>query len=373
MQPVLGLVPHRAVRPVDHLVGDLVAAVGGKAVQDNRIRLSPSEERRVDLERPERPHPVQSVVLLAHRRPGVGDEDVGAVGGRLRIGRHGHRGAGVCGTFLGGRDELRVGLETGGGGDGDMYARGDPAEHQRVRHVVGAVAEVGQPQAVQRAPAFVERLQIGEHLARVELVGQRVDHRHRRGGRHRGQPLLGEGPPHDGVDVARQHPSGVLQRLLAPQLGVAAVDHDGVPAELGDADLEREPGAGGVLVEDDGHAARAFERAAAERGLLQLGGQRQHLGLLVGRQVVVAQEVPGHRATTGLVEHGRQSAARKSSICASVMISGGASRITFGAAALTRKPASRAAASTGLAASAREHDAAQQPATADVVDQWMTQ
>ena len=198
---------------------------------------------------------------------------------------------------LGGRDKPRVGFETGGGGDGDMYARGDTAQHQRVRHVVGAVAEIGQPQAVQRAPALVERLQVGEHLARVELVGQCVDHRHRRGGRHRGETLLCERPPHDGVDVAGQHPSGVLQRLLAPQLSVAAVHHHRVPAELGDADLERESGAGGVLVEDDGHPTWAFERAAAERSLLQLSRQREHLGLFVGCEVVVAQEVPGHETT----------------------------------------------------------------------------
>ena len=44
-------------------------------------------------------------------------------------------------------------------------------------------------------------------------------------------------------------------------------------------------------------------------------------------------------------------AVRNSSICASVMTSGGASLITSGAAALTRNPASRAATSTGLAAS----------------------
>ena len=72
------------------------------------------------------------------------------------------------------------------------------------------------------------------------------------------EPLLPERAPHDRVDVAGQHLSGVLERLLAPELGAAAVDHDRVAAELGDADLEREPGAGGVLVEDDGDAARAL-------------------------------------------------------------------------------------------------------------------
>ena len=46
VQPVLGLVPHRAVRAVDHLVGDLVAAVRRKAVQHNGIRLSPRRAAR---------------------------------------------------------------------------------------------------------------------------------------------------------------------------------------------------------------------------------------------------------------------------------------------------------------------------------------
>ena len=138
----------------------------------------------VDLERPERADPVQPVVLLPHRRPGVGDQNVGAVGGRPRVAvsvtvapvSAARRSAAA--TNSGSR------LETGGGGDGDVDTGGHPAQHQRVRHVVGAVAEVGQPQPVQRALALGERLQIGEHLARVELVGQRVDDRHRRTGCH---------------------------------------------------------------------------------------------------------------------------------------------------------------------------------------------
>jgi hypothetical protein len=84
-----------------------------------------------------------------------------------------------------------------------------------------------------------------------------------------------------------------------------------VAAELSDANLERESGAGRVLVEDDGHAARALERAPAERVVLQFGGQRQHLGLLVGRQVVVTQEMPRHDAA---LSNTLGSAVRKSSI-----------------------------------------------------------
>ena len=85
-------------------------------------------------------------------------------------------------------------------------------------------------------------------------------------------------------------------------------------AELGDADLEREPGAGGVLVEDDGHTARPVERPALNGFAFSSRGQRQHLGLLVGCEVVVAQEVARHDAAALSSTSG--SAVRKSSICA---------------------------------------------------------
>ncbi len=77
-----------------------------------------------------------------------------------------------------------------------------------------------------RAEPLADGLQVGEDLARVELVGERVDHRDRGRRGHRGHPGLREGPPHHGVDVAGQHPRGVLDGLLAAELHGAAVDHD---------------------------------------------------------------------------------------------------------------------------------------------------
>ena len=43
---VLGLVPDGALRAVDHLGGDLLAAVGGQAVQHDRVRVGVAEQRR---------------------------------------------------------------------------------------------------------------------------------------------------------------------------------------------------------------------------------------------------------------------------------------------------------------------------------------
>src|SRR5580698_1045718 len=46
MQPVLGLVEHHRVRAVDHLVGDLLATMGGQAVHEDRVRLGVSHQPR---------------------------------------------------------------------------------------------------------------------------------------------------------------------------------------------------------------------------------------------------------------------------------------------------------------------------------------
>ncbi len=73
----------------------------------------------------------------------------------------------------------------------------------------------------------------------------------------------------------------------------------------------------------------------AERVLLQFGGQLEHLGLFGRGQVVVAQEVAGHAGPPAASRMPGRAATNPSS-WGSVMISGGASRITLGAAALTR-------------------------------------
>src|SRR5882757_8704428 len=74
VEAVLGLVPDGAGRAVEDLVGDLPAAVGGQAVQDDGAGSRPAQELGVDLQRAKGADAVQAVVLLAHGGPGVGDE-----------------------------------------------------------------------------------------------------------------------------------------------------------------------------------------------------------------------------------------------------------------------------------------------------------
>ena len=79
------------------------------------------------------------------------------------------------------------------------------------------------PRKVTVRPASValvlaDGLQVGEQLAGVELVGQRVDHRDAGVRGHRLEPVLAEGPPDDGRDLPAQHPGGVLDGLAAADL-----------------------------------------------------------------------------------------------------------------------------------------------------------
>ena len=140
-----------------------------------------------------------------------------------------------------------------------------PGQQQRVRHVV-AVADVGEGAALEVALELAQRLQVGQRLAGMGEVGERVDDRHVGTGGQLLEPVLAEGAHHDGVDVAAQHCGGVAQRFAAAELGGARVDDHRVAAELVDADLERHPGAGGGLLEDDGDAAPGQRAASASPG-----------------------------------------------------------------------------------------------------------
>jgi hypothetical protein len=129
-----------------------------------------------------------------------------------------------------------------------------------MRHVV-AVAEVGEGEPGQPALLLPDGLQVGERLARVRVVGERVDDGDRRRLGEPLDPVLAEGADDDRRDVAGQDLRGVLDRLAATELGAARVDDDRVTAELGDAGFERQPGPGRGLLEDDRDRARPGQRS----------------------------------------------------------------------------------------------------------------
>ena len=347
MQPVLRLVPDGAAGPVEDRVGDLVAAVGGQAVQRDRTGRGAVEQGVVHLQRAERRRAVAAVGLLAHRDPGVGDDDLGTLDGRVRVGDRAGTPAGLLRAGLRVPQDLGVGGEPVGRAHPDVQARGDAAEQQRVRHVVRAVAEVGQGQPGEAPEALADRLQVGQHLAGVEGVGERVHDRDGGGRGHLLDPRVRPGAPHDRRGVARHHPGGVGDRLAAAQLAGPGVDDHRRAAELGDAGLEGQPGAGGRLVEQHRDRARALQGAARERRGLERVGQVQDLPLLGRGEVVVAEQVPkpGNRrgaheavpsAAAAPASRNAGSAPRNSRACASLSTRGGMIRSRSGTALLSR-------------------------------------
>src|SRR5712691_11165598 len=79
MQAVLGFIPHHALRTVDHLGGDFLAAVRRQAVHEERFLRRRLHHLGVDL-------PVLEVALAllvlgleAHRCPYIGGDEIGAL------------------------------------------------------------------------------------------------------------------------------------------------------------------------------------------------------------------------------------------------------------------------------------------------------
>ena len=128
----------------------------------------------------------------------------------------------------------------------------------------------------------------------MELVGQRVDHGHAAGRGHRLDPVLAEGAPDDRRDLAVEHPGGVLDRLAAAELACLRVDDQREAAELGDADRERDPGAGDGLSKRTATARGPASGRCREPVGLHPSARSSTSACSVGREVVVAQEVPGH-------------------------------------------------------------------------------
>ncbi len=142
-----------------------------------------------------------------------------------------------------------------------------------MQHVV-AVARPGDPPAFDRPAMFLVGHHVGHDLAGVRIVGQRVDDGNRRRVGEFEQAVMFLGADHDDVDIARQHPRGIGDRLVAAQLHFGAGQHDRLAAKLAHGDIEGDAGSRRRLLEDHRqHLAgkRRAGRAALLRALAGLG------------------------------------------------------------------------------------------------------
>ena len=111
--------------------------------------------------------------------------------------------------------------------------------------------------------------QVGEHLAGVQEVCQSIDDRNIRIFCQLHHPFMAVSANHDAVQVTRQHPGRVLDRLTAAQLQVTVGEEQGLPSQLIHACLKGNPGAGGRLLKD--HAQSLARQQLVLNACLLLG------------------------------------------------------------------------------------------------------
>src|SRR5882672_6047569 len=336
VQAVLRLVPHHALRAVDHLGRHLFAAMRRQAVHEESVLLRRAHHVGVDLPVVERAPALLVLGLEAHRGPDVGRHQVGAARGLHRVGE----GLAVLvELFL-------LDLVARRGRD----VQPEVEQRRRLQPAVADVVRVADPGhglAADRAAVLDEGEDVAEDLARVVLVGQAVDHRHARVPCEPVEDVLLEGAHHDDVAHARDHLRHVLHRLAATELRVARGEEDRGAAELVEAGLEREPRARRLLLEDHRQGAvlqRPVALVALELRFQPLGAREQVL-VLLAREVVEPQEVPHlhlHAAARLFrnVSRTGTSLFRTSRASASLMTSGGSMRMTVSAVTLSTSPAS---------------------------------
>ena len=275
MQAILGLLPREAARAVQHLGRDLLADVGGEAVERDGLGVGELQEARVHPVRLEIAEALLARLLLTHARPDVRVHGVRAVDGLAGVGDE-RDAAAVRGRIRSGRgDEVGVRLVSGRGRRDELHPEASGNAHQRVADVV-AVADVREPDAREAAEALAQRHRVGERLERVRLVGQAVDDGDRGVLRELLDLGLLEGADHERGEEAREDERRVAVRLAARKLELGRGQEERHAAELRDADLERHACPRRRLVEDEP------DRAARQDAEL---GTPRALGLQLVREV----------------------------------------------------------------------------------------
>ena len=174
MEAVLGLVPDRRLRAVDHAGRDLLAAMGRQAMHEDGVLLGPLHQPLVDPVG--RKHVVAvGAGLAAHGDPGVGDHAIGIGHGRLDIAGDDDLGA------LAPRPVQHVAAAGAAPPGRRGAARSRTARRHGSRTSPCCCRRRSRHDLARRsAQVLLEGHHIGHELAGMGAVGQAVDDRHRR-------------------------------------------------------------------------------------------------------------------------------------------------------------------------------------------------
>jgi hypothetical protein len=170
MQPVFCLLENRAGVGFQCFLVNLFAAIRGQTVHHQRVLFRQLHQNGIDLVAGQKFDALLRLGFLAHRNPHVGVKQIRALRGGLDVARDGYVSARPF-------QQLLRRLEFFRGRDAQFKTKLSRRPNPRVRHVAGAVAYERNGFAFDRAASLLERENVRENLARMLIVGQRVDGR----------------------------------------------------------------------------------------------------------------------------------------------------------------------------------------------------
>src|SRR6266511_149904 len=242
--------------------------------------------------------PISQVTLglLAHRGPDVCVDGMRAVHRGLRIADDAQLCAGAPRELPRLLDDACVRSVALRARDGDVETGERARLQQRMGDVVASVADECKPPLFEIPERLPHRQDVGERLARVVLVRERVDHRHRSPLCERLDRLLRERADHDRIDVAGQRTGGVGDRLAPSELELLWRERDRRGAEPRRSRGEGNPGPRRRLFEDAGDRPPSQFVFATGLVILHRRGEVQELREPVRRQIRDAREVAEPRS-----------------------------------------------------------------------------
>ncbi len=189
---------------------------------------------------------------MTHAGPGISIDRVRAVHGLIRIVENLDDGAGLSRNILRVGNNLRVRSVALGSGNPDRRPERGRREQQRMRHVV-SVSDIGETDFLQVAEPLQQGEIVGQRLAGMFEIAERVDHRHAGVLGHSFDRAVRVCTQHDGVDPSLHIVCDVAELFARIQPARGLVHEERVAAHAGHSRFECQAGAQRLLFEEHDH------------------------------------------------------------------------------------------------------------------------
>ena len=282
------------MRAVENIRSDFIAAVRRKTVQKHSVWRGLRHQLGVHLIRLERGGSHLLLGFKTHAGPGIGVDALRAGDGFAGVGQQFNFGASFARGAFGFGDHFGGGSVVGGSGDAQIDAEARREKKKRVTNVV-AVADVGKFESAEGAELFFEGEKIGEGLARMKFIGERVDHRNAGVGGHFLENALFVNARDDAVNPAFEIASDVGDGFAFAEAGLGVVEKNDVATHALNADFK-----------GDTSAERGLFKNEREDFVAQAGGLARGLGFDVRGELKEVARVRGIPFSAGEEIVGKQ-------------------------------------------------------------------